>query len=289
MKKKNSDFVFNKGLFVNYFNSSHGDIAYTDSGAGDYTLIFLHGLPTSKELWNPVLSFLDKNFRRVCFDLNNYGQSQKIAYHISHKERADVLDELRKYLGIKDFILVAHDLGSSVAIDYMGKYSANVQSLILMSSPVYPDFEEPFIIKLVRLPILGYVLALVLRPFLFKKGIRKGLVNKERFTTSFLSAFSGAFGGKEGRAAFLRILRWGRPHNVFKDYPEIIKNIHIPTLILHGRHDPYIPISHAVRLNRDIKNSKLVFIENGGHFLPIDTPDSIAEAINGFLMRSRGE
>lgn len=268
---------------VNHFNSSRGDIAYTDSGTGEKTLIFLHGLPTSKELWDPVLPNLDKNLRLVTFDLNDYGQSQKINRAISHKERADVLDELRHYLGIERFHLVAHDLGSSVAIDYMGKYSQHVQKLVLMSSPVYPDFTEPFIVKLIRVPVLGNILIFIMKPLLFKIGIRKGLVNKDRFTPLFLEAFSGPFAGKEGRAALLRVLSWGRPHVVFKDYPRIIKNISVPTLVIHGRHDPYIPMSHAVRLGGDIKNSERLFIEDGGHFLPIDTPDLVAAAINKFI------
>ena len=71
---------------------------------------------------------------------------------MTHKQRADVLDELRSHLKLETFILVAHDLGASVAMDYMGKYGQHVAQLVLMSPPVYPDFQEPRVVKMVRTP-----------------------------------------------------------------------------------------------------------------------------------------
>ncbi|MCK4766465.1 MAG: alpha/beta hydrolase [Candidatus Aminicenantes bacterium] len=268
---------------IKFFKSSHGEIAYTDTGTGDQPLILVHGLPTAKELWLPVLPHLNKNFRVVTFDLNDYGQSEKSNRPISHKNRADVLDELRRHVGIDKFFLAAHDLGSSVAVDYMGKYSQFVRKLVLMSPPVYPDFVEPVLVKLVRLPWIGEFSVFIMRSLLFKIGIRRGLVNKNRFTPELLEAFSGGFTGKAGRAALLRVLRWGRPHIMFKDYPGIIKNIPVPTLVIQGKKDPYIPISHVHRLEKDIKESKLLIIEKGAHFLPIDTPEQVASAINKFI------
>ena len=265
------------------FSSSHGEIAFTDTETGDPAMILMHGLPTSKELWEPVLPLLNPAYRLVTFDLNDYGESEKIGRHMSHKERADVLDELRAYLDLSTFCLVAHDLGSSVAVDYMGKYARHVSKLVLMSPPVYPDFKEPFLVKLVRLPVLGTLLVLLIKPLLFKIGIGDGMVHKERLTPELLGAFSGPFSGSEGRAALLRILRWGRPQPVFGDYPRIVKGITAPTLILQGERDPYIPLNQATRLGEDIADAKVTLIKDGGHFLPIDTPAAVAEALNAFI------
>jgi pimeloyl-ACP methyl ester carboxylesterase len=265
------------------FDSSHGRIAYTDSQEGQETLIFMHGLPTAKELFKPLLPFLKPSYRVVTFDLNDYGQSEKIGRHISHRQRADVLDELRAHLQIEQFHLVAHDLGASVAIDYMGAYAPRVHKLVLKSPPVYPYFREPFIVKLTRTRGLGELLVLLLGRRLFKIGVSQGLVHKERLTPELLRAFSDPFTCRAGRAALLRVLRWGRPHDVFKHYPDIIKSIRVPTLILQGRHDPYIPLSQVARLHEDIPGSKLVIIEDAAHFIPIDTPRRVAQEIYEFI------
>ncbi len=81
----------------------------------------------------------------------------------------------------------------------------------------------------------------------------------------------------------LRNLRWGRPFRVFRDYPQIIQSITAPTLIIQGRHDPYIPANQVERMHRMIAGSKLVYIEDGSHFLPIDTPEVVAKEVQDFI------
>ena len=270
-------------MSAQHFESTHGRISYTDSQHGRQPIIFMHGLPTAKELWQPVLPHLTADFRCITFDLNDYGESEKIGRPITHQERADVLDELRAYLGLPQFNLVAHDLGSSVVVDYMGTYGQFVQKLVIMSPPVYPDFQEPFIVKLVRVRALGELLVRVIRPLLFNIGIKQGLVHKENFTPTLLKAFADPFSDREGQAALLRNLRWGRPFHVFRDYAQIIQSIPVPTLIIQGRHDPYIPHNQVERMHKAIANSRLIYIEDGSHFLPIDTPEKMAQEIRHFL------
>lgn len=270
------------------FTSSQGAIAYTDTRTGDPALILMHGLPTSKELWSPVVRYLSPNYRIVAFDLNDYGKSEKIKRsgriaHISHKTRADVLDELRAHLGLASFVLVAHDLGASVAVDYMGEYADRVDKLILLSPPAYPDFVEPFIVKLTRAPVIGEILVALARPWLLRSGVRRGLVHKQNLTPDIFAAFNSAFAGRDGRAALLRNLRWGRPHDVFRNYPQIIATLSCPTLIIQGARDPYIPLDQATRLRNTIPGAQLTIIDDGAHFLPIDTPDKVAQEINAFV------
>lgn len=243
-------------------------------------MIFLHGLPTSKELWNHVVGNLE-NYRRINYDLLDFGESEKIGVYITHKERTDVLEELRNNLKIESFILVAHDLGVSVAMDYMGKYGKYVEKLIVMSPPVYPDFVEPFIVKLSRNHLMGRFLIFIMGSMLISIGVKKGLSNKKKYTKEVHRHFSESFKGKEGRAALLRVLNWGRPKNTFADYPEIIKNIAVPTLILQGNNDPYIPEDHAKRMEMDMPNSELVIIQ-GAHFIPLDSPKDVTRELQRF-------
>lgn len=276
-----------------FFQSSYGRIAYTDTQTEQpaATLIMMHGLPTAKELFAPVLPDLHPTLRVITFDLNDYGESDKLSHLTSkktgagmtHRQRADVLDELRAHLTLDPFVLVTHDLGSSVGIDYMRQYATYVQKLIILSPPVYPDFKEPALVKLVRVPYLGELLVRVARDLLLSMGIKRGLVHKEQFT-ALQSALQQAFAGTAGRAALLRNVRWGRPSLFFRDYPDIIKSIRVPTLIIQGKQDPYIPHAQVLRLHHNIPNSRLRFIENGGHFLPLDTPRQVAQAVNQFIL-----
>lgn len=267
-----------------FFDASDGRVAYRRRPGGTQPVLLVHGLPTAKELWDPVTAHLAPGLATVAVDLLDYGESAKVGRSLTHRQRAATLDELRAHLGWEQFALVAHDLGASVAVDYMGEFGRFVSRLVLLSPPVYPDFVEPFIVKLFRLPGLGEAGVLLLKRAALALAIRRGLVHRDGYSAAFERALLSAYAGAAGRAALMRNLRWGRPHTVFADYPAILRRVTCPTLVIQGRRDPYIPYDHAVRLTRDVADARLVTVEDGAHFLPIDTPQAVAAALNDFLL-----
>ncbi len=260
-----------------------GRAVFTDTGEGKPALLLVHGLPTAKELFSPLLPRLAPRFRCIAVDLPDYGESQRQPRTLTHEERAAWLEEVRAGLGLERFCLVAHDLGASVAVDYMAAHGEHVERLVLMSPPVYPDFRMPFIVRLVRVPGLGALLLWLGKDALASGAIHRGMCHPERYTPELRRAIQGAFDGSEGRAALLHNLRWGTPGVTFARYPEHLRRIRVPTLVLQGAQDPYIPREHAERLARDVPGARLVIIEDGSHFLPMDVPERVAEELLGFL------
>lgn len=268
------------------FAASLGEMAYFDThpGAGSGTpLLLVHGLPTAKELWLPVMQQLPGHVRCIVPDLHDYGESARVGRPISHVERAVALDELRGYLGLERIHLVAHDLGASVAVDYMARYAPYVQRLVLMSPPVYPDFEEPKLVRLVRRRLIGEFLVRFFLERLLRRRVKDGLTHPDHYSDAMHRSLMQAFSDKEGRAALLRNLRWGSPHDLFLEYPAILRKLSTPTLVLQGSLDPYIHFSQAERLANHLENGELLYIEEGSHFLPLDTPQQIAQALRVFL------
>lgn len=47
-----------------------------------------------------------------------------------------------------------------------------------------------------------------------------------------------------------------------------LENLEVPTLIVHGKQDPVIPIEHGEKLAKTIPNSETYWVENMGHDLP---------------------
>jgi pimeloyl-ACP methyl ester carboxylesterase len=258
-------------------------LAYTDNLSDKQPMVFVHGLPTSKELFTELTKSFSENYRTITVDLLDYGESSKIGRHIEHKERAQNLKLFFENLQLVEIVLVVHDLGASVAMDVLAICPKLIDKLVIMSPPVYPDFKMPLVVKIVRSKLIGSVLLALLKHFLLKRSIKKGLYNQSNYKKYLQAYLEKAFAGKEGHKALLRNLRWGRPETTFADYPGIIKSITQPTLVIQGEDDPYIPIEHAKRLAEDIQNSKLILLENASHFLPIDEPDKIIIKISEFL------
>lgn len=64
-----------------------------------------------------------------------------------------------------------------------------------------------------------------------------------------------------------------------------LKEIAIPTLVIHGRHDSAMPVSQGEVLGSGIPDSELVIIEESGHFPFWERPREFDEAVRRFVER----
>jgi len=62
--------------------------------------------------------------------------------------------------------------------------------------------------------------------------------------------------------------------------------IEVPVLVLAANHDNITPFKYGTFLERNIKNARLVTIEDAGHLSPIEKPDKVSEAIDDFLRKA---
>ena len=63
-----------------------------------------------------------------------------------------------------------------------------------------------------------------------------------------------------------------------EDRTPLLKNVNIPTLVIHGTEDPLLPVEHGRVLAKTIPNAKLVIIEGMGHALNPVFQQGIIEA-----------
>jgi pimeloyl-ACP methyl ester carboxylesterase len=65
----------------------------------------------------------------------------------------------------------------------------------------------------------------------------------------------------------------------------LLREIRVPTVIIHGSDDPLIPKKRGEQLHRGIAGSRLVILEGMGHNLPRPLLPKIAEAIDANCAR----
>ena len=70
-----------------------------------------------------------------------------------------------------------------------------------------------------------------------------------------------------------------------KQFPDtaLIQKVTVPTLIVWGKQDEIIPVSHAERFHRDIKGSQVVLIDNCGHCPMAEEPQKTKELSEKFF------
>ena len=58
-----------------------------------------------------------------------------------------------------------------------------------------------------------------------------------------------------------------------------LREINLPTLIIHGSEDPLIPLDHGIFLSENIPNSKKLFLDGVGHEIPDEVLSEIIPAM----------
>jgi pimeloyl-ACP methyl ester carboxylesterase len=57
----------------------------------------------------------------------------------------------------------------------------------------------------------------------------------------------------------------------------------VPTVLIHGGHDPAVPVAWAERAQRLILGSQMVVIPESGHITPLERPRAFNEALRRYL------
>ena len=69
------------------------------------------------------------------------------------------------------------------------------------------------------------------------------------------------------------------------DASEWLPSLNVPALIVAGTRDAMTPLALSQSMAKLIPNAELVVVKGGSHYLPIEFPDALNEAVRGFLTR----
>jgi len=103
-------------------------------------LVLLHGIGASGEDWQPFLPELTKQYHCITIDLLGCGKSPKPQWCEYYPE--DHIVSLRhtiRRLGLHDYALAGHSLGSLLGTTYASRFPEGISHLLLLSPPVYPQ------------------------------------------------------------------------------------------------------------------------------------------------------
>jgi pimeloyl-ACP methyl ester carboxylesterase len=269
----------------------HYNISYIVQGTEygtDGAIVLLHDIPAGAFAWEAVMPKLSGLKRAVyAIDMLGYGQSDHPwPADTSAWGHADVLSLLLKDLHLTNIILVGHGLGGGVAqILATRLYRDQVAALVLVDTVSYlhafdanwplpemekhQDFDAP---KQTSLEDLIRDL---------KATLPAAVVNTKGFTDA-LDQYVAPWNSELGKEVLFQHIRLLIPYYI-NSVSSDLKVADKPTLIIWGEKDTQMPISYAVRLQREIPGAKLVTVPNAGHLILFDAPDTVAKAVVDFV------
>jgi len=258
-----------------------GDVAYLRKGQGP-ALLLLHGIPSSSYLWRDVIDPLAATFDVLAPDLLGYGDSDKrLDADLSIAAQARYMVAFMESIGVHQAAVVGHDIGGGIAQLMAADEPQRVARLILVDSVVDSNWPVADIARL-KEPVWDQIMVNIdLRKGL-RKGLEAGMVTEGRVTDELVDEWTRPFQDLGGRRAYLRAARALNNRDLVSRSKHI-EEIETPTLIMWGANDKFLEPQWAETLKHKLRDTTVEIIDPGGHFLPLDRPDAVAEAINRFL------
>ncbi|MFO1160065.1 MAG: alpha/beta hydrolase [Reyranellaceae bacterium] len=252
-----------------------------DQGKRDgIPVVLIHGSMGSLHMWEGWVRELGQKARLISVDLPGHGLTgawPREEYTID--AYADFIEVLVDTLDLDRFVLVGHSMGGAVAWTFAATRPDRVSQLVLVDAAGYPRTgEAPLPTRLARMAVIGDIGIYFKPERLVRRSLTEvyadpAMVTPERVTRyAELQRFPG------NREATVLRARTQEPLD-----PTPLKRMTVPTLLLWGGKDRWVPLADAYRFQGDIKGSKLVVFDTLGHNPMEEDPVGTAAAVAQFL------
>jgi pimeloyl-ACP methyl ester carboxylesterase len=251
-------------------------IQYADKGQGP-AVLFLHGFGLSLGMWD-AQEALAPRYRIVRFDARGFGGSEVGDALLSMARIADDAAVLIDRLRLGPVVLVGCSMGGYAALSFAQKHPSLLRGLVLVDTRAGADSPEARMGRgdlAARVMKEGPQAALdFFLPRVFGETTKKSRGDvMARFKDMVLATSPrGLSDGLHGIA--------GR-----QDSTPLLREIHVPTLVVCGEEDLITPRADAEIMQRGIAGAELAMIPKSGHLPSMETPDEFNLVLANFLSR----
>ena len=259
------------------------------------TVLLLMGSGGDALIWPPtfVRAFVSAGYQVIRYDHRGTGMSDRVEnwdrknpYSIADMagDAVAVLDELT----IQQAHLVGLSMGGMIAQEIAIQHPDRVASLTLMMTSGYigdpnlPGLTSRYFLDTLAkgLPLLKYRIV----------GGERNLI-KERIAKTILVVGRQDLDIQELAELVLYDLRKRRGINIQGAFQhqaavtvsgsryEKLKTLHVPTLIIHGTTDQFIPVEHGKKLVETIPNATGIWLNGVGHVFPVPNMAAVTNEI----------
>ncbi len=233
---------------------------------------------------------ISQTHRMFAPDWPGYGESDKPKMRYSTDYYVDFLGHLMDALGLQKASLVGISLGGAISLGFSLRWPQRVEKLVLVDSHGLGKEVPGRVMSyaMIRLPFLNrLVWATMARSRrMIRWSLQSTFYDHQAVTSSLVDdAFQVA--KKPGVGQAWR--SWQRNEiglgGFRTSFVDKLHTLTVPTLILHGAQDRYVPVSWAQRAHTLIKDSELHIFPQCGHWLTLEKPSEFNRAALEFLAR----
>ncbi|MFT5858612.1 MAG: pimeloyl-ACP methyl ester carboxylesterase [Flavobacteriaceae bacterium] len=276
MQESNRKYLNNQSKFIEV----HGmNVHYRNEGNGP-NIVLLHGAFSSLHTFDAWTEHFKKDYCITRIDLPGYGYTgahPKADYSLP--SYLSVLQDFLNKLNIESCILVGNSLGGLLSWEFALRNPKRVRKLILIDAVGFVDqlqFPTPF--TLARNHLIRQVMKIGIPKLYIKKQVRAVYADRSRIKPGIIDRYFDLFVGEKNHLAFLDFVKQD-----IKDNSSQLNKLNVPTLILWGKEDRWIPVKIAELFAEKIAHSELIIYDDCGHVPMEEIPDQTIRDVSSFL------
>jgi pimeloyl-ACP methyl ester carboxylesterase len=256
---------------------------------GSPAIVFIHGFPTSGYDWREAIDLLADRFHCIALDLPGFGLSDKpVAYSYSLFQQADVVEGLARALGVEAAHVVSHDMGTSVHTELLARKhesrlgftlltSTFLNGSILKSMAHLTDFQR-MLETPSRLPEAMQMCAELLPQYV--TGLKQLMARPQVVTDDDAVVMTELLAYNDGHRRLPHVYAYVRERYLMQDrWLGALSSENDPVQLVWALDDPVAVIEMGRALAELAPKARFTEIPGVGHFLPLESPGSVADAI----------
>ncbi len=251
------------------------EIAYTDEGAG-VPVVFIHGYPLNRTMWEPQVSALSTKARCIAVDLRGHGESQAPLWSATVEMYADDVKGLLDHLGVDRAVICGFSMGGYVTFAFYRKYRERVLGLILADTRPQADTLEGRQGRFASAQTAQAEGAKAIADAMVPRLLTKKSLDERRDLAAAArrmiesTPLTGIAGDLMAMAE--------RPDSV-----ELLGSIDCQTLVIVGEEDALTPPADARLMAEKIRGARLTVIPGAAHLANLEDAAAFNKAVAAFL------
>ncbi|WOL05729.1 putative lysophospholipase BODYGUARD 2 [Canna indica] len=262
-----------------------------DGKAAEEDVLFIHGFISSSAFWTEtvfpnVSESARSRYRLFAVDLLGFGKSPKPPESLyTLREHVDMIERsVMERFGVKSFHIVAHSLGSILALALAVKYPNAVKSLTILAPPYFPvpkgEQGTQYVLRRVAprrvWPLMAFgasvvcwyehisrVVSLVMCKNHRRWELAFKFVTRNRIRTYLMDGFF----------CHTHNASWHTFHNIIcgsagkmDGYLDVVRDqLGCDVVVFHGRDDELLPVDCSYAIKAKIPRARVKVVENKDH------------------------
>jgi len=250
-------------------------VRYADRGFGDSVVLLLHGFGGDLDNWMFNLDSLAEKHRLLALDLPGHGQSVKTNVDPSLSGMATFVRKFLDVLSVSSVHVVGHSMGGAIAMQLASDSPETVKSLgLICSAGLGPDINSDYLRGFVEAQSQQELKLVLQQLFVDESLVNLQLVND-------LLNYKRMDGVEASLNALSETLISAGEQTFLTD--NIVAS-GIPVLVIWGKQDRIIPVSHAQ--NYSAAGGSCVEVEifdSAGHMVQMEKAYEVNRSLLNFL------